>query len=65
MGPVLERNIMTTNYSLTHSTFSRRGFLGVAAAAASVPLLAVYGGGAASQGGAGDTIEFEAAFSQD
>ena len=33
--------------------FSRRGFLGLTAAAASVPLLAACGGGSASQGGGG------------
>ncbi|KQR63677.1 ABC transporter substrate-binding protein [Arthrobacter sp. Leaf337] len=44
----------------TRTTFSRRGFLGLTAAAASVPLLAACGGGSASQGGgsAGGTIKF-------
>ncbi|HSU47910.1 MAG TPA: carbohydrate ABC transporter substrate-binding protein, partial [Arthrobacter sp.] len=42
-------------------SFSRRGFLGLTAAAASVPLLAACGGGSASQGGgggAGGTVKF-------
>lgn len=40
-------------------SFSRRGFLGLTAAAASVPLLAACGGGSASQGGgAAGTIKF-------
>ncbi|WP_045731473.1 ABC transporter substrate-binding protein [Pseudarthrobacter chlorophenolicus] len=46
----------------THQSrsFSRRGFLGLTAAAASVPLLAACGGGSASQGGggAGGAIKF-------
>jgi multiple sugar transport system substrate-binding protein len=43
-----------------NKAFSRRGFLGLTAAAASVPLLAACGGGSASQGGggAGGTIKF-------
>lgn len=42
------------------SSFSRRGFLSMTAAAASVPLLAACGGGSATQGGggAGGTIKF-------
>ncbi|MCZ9881647.1 ABC transporter substrate-binding protein [Arthrobacter sp. B2a2-09] len=48
---------MTIKSALSTSAFSRRGFLGVAAAAASVPLLAACGGGSASQG-AGGTIKF-------
>ncbi|WP_115789464.1 ABC transporter substrate-binding protein [Arthrobacter silvisoli] len=38
--------------------FSRRGFLGLTAAAASVPLLAACGGGSASKTGGGDAIKF-------
>ena len=52
---------MSTKPSVASSAFSRRGFLGFAAAAASVPLLAACGGGSASQGGgggAGGTIKF-------
>ena len=44
-----------------NKAFSRRGFLGLTAAAASVPLLAACGGGSASQGGgggAGGTVKF-------
>ncbi|MFJ4029829.1 ABC transporter substrate-binding protein [Paenarthrobacter sp. NPDC089989] len=42
-----------------NKAFSRRGFLGLTAAAASVPLLAACGGGSASQGGgAGGAIKF-------
>ncbi len=37
--------------SAANKAFSRRGFLGLTAAAASVPLLAACGGGSASQGG--------------
>ncbi|MEV7134493.1 extracellular solute-binding protein [Arthrobacter sp. NPDC093128] len=51
---------MSTKPSIASSAFSRRGFLGFAAAAASVPLLAACGGGSASQGGgsAAGTIKF-------
>ena len=44
---------MTIKSSVTSTAFSRRGFLGFAAAAASVPLLAACGGGSASQSGGG------------
>jgi multiple sugar transport system substrate-binding protein len=47
--------------SVASSAFSRRGFLGFAAAAASVPLLAACGGGSATKGGgggAGGTVKF-------
>ncbi|MFE4194423.1 ABC transporter substrate-binding protein [Paenarthrobacter sp. NPDC056912] len=47
--------------SAANRSFSRRGFLGLTAAAASVPLLAACGGGSATQGGgggAGGTIKF-------
>jgi multiple sugar transport system substrate-binding protein len=44
---------VSTKSSIASSAFSRRGFLGFAAAAASVPLLAACGGGSASQGGGG------------
>lgn len=47
--------------STTSRSFSRRGFLGLTAAAASVPILAACGGGSATQGGgggAGGTIKF-------
>jgi multiple sugar transport system substrate-binding protein len=46
---------VSTKPSIASSAFSRRGFLGFAAAAASVPLLAACGGGSASQGGGGGT----------
>jgi multiple sugar transport system substrate-binding protein len=49
---------VSTKPSVASSAFSRRGFLGFAAAAASVPLLAACGGGSASQGGAGGGIKF-------
>jgi multiple sugar transport system substrate-binding protein len=49
---------VSTKTSVASSAFSRRGFLGFAAAAASVPLLAACGGGSASQGGAGGGIKF-------
>ncbi|MFE5836258.1 ABC transporter substrate-binding protein [Arthrobacter sp. NPDC056493] len=50
---------MSAKSSVASSAFSRRGFLGFAAAAASVPLLAACGGGSASQGGgAGGAIKF-------
>jgi multiple sugar transport system substrate-binding protein len=44
----------------SNSTFSRRGFLGLTAAAASVPLLAACGGGSSTGGGsgAGGTVKF-------
>lgn len=38
--------------------FSRRGFLGLAAAAAAVPALAACGGGSASKSSSGDVIKF-------
>ncbi|MET3174754.1 UNVERIFIED_ORG: ABC-type glycerol-3-phosphate transport system substrate-binding protein [Arthrobacter sp. UYCu721] len=44
---------MTIKSSAASSAFSRRGFLGLAAASATVPLLAACGGGSASQGGGG------------
>lgn len=39
-------------------SFSRRGFLGLTAAAATVPLLAACGGGSASKGGGSGVIKF-------
>ncbi|PVZ56075.1 ABC transporter substrate-binding protein [Arthrobacter sp. H-02-3] len=44
--------------SVTSTAFSRRGFLGFAAAAASAPLLAACGGGSASQSGGSGVIKF-------
>ncbi|CAM3228800.1 Bacterial extracellular solute-binding protein [Arthrobacter ulcerisalmonis] len=44
--------------STASKAFSRRGFLGLTAAAASVPLLAACGGGSASQGGGSNAIKF-------
>ncbi|MFJ5962938.1 ABC transporter substrate-binding protein [Pseudarthrobacter oxydans] len=46
--------------STANKAFSRRGFLGLTAAAVSAPLLAACGGGSASQGGggAGGSIKF-------
>lgn len=51
---------MNDHSSKASAAFSRRGFLGLTAAAASVPLLAACGGGSASQGGggAGGSIKF-------
>ncbi|MEW1775600.1 extracellular solute-binding protein [Streptomyces sp. NPDC086777] len=42
----------------TRTTFTRRGFLGLAAAAAASPALAACGGGLGSSGGGSDTIKF-------
>ncbi|WP_202615849.1 ABC transporter substrate-binding protein [Arthrobacter sp. H-02-3] len=49
---------MTIKSSVTSTAFSRRGFLGFAAAAASAPLLAACGGGSASQSGGSGVIKF-------
>lgn len=53
---------MMTTDKITANAFSRRGFLGLAGAVASVPLIAACGGGSASQsgsaGGAVGTIKF-------
>ncbi|BCW69527.1 ABC transporter substrate-binding protein [Arthrobacter sp. NicSoilB8] len=49
---------MTIKSSVTSTAFSRRGFLGFAAAAASAPLLAACGGGSASQSGASGVVKF-------
>lgn len=49
---------MTSTVSRTAAGFSRRGFLGLAGAAATVPLLAACGGGSSSAGAAGGTIKF-------
>ena len=49
---------MTIKSSVTSTAFSRRGFLGFAAAAASAPLLAACGGGSASQSGGSGAIKF-------
>jgi multiple sugar transport system substrate-binding protein len=43
---------------VTSRNFSRRNFLGLAAATSAVPLLAACGGGSASQGGGGGSIKF-------
>ncbi|MEA5454957.1 extracellular solute-binding protein [Sinomonas sp. JGH33] len=44
--------------TFSRQQFSRRGFLGLAAAAAAVPALAACGGGSASKSGGGDAIKF-------
>ena len=49
---------MTIKSSVTSTAFSRRGFLGFAAAAASAPVLAACGGGSASQSGGSGVIKF-------
>jgi multiple sugar transport system substrate-binding protein len=49
---------VTIKSSVTSTAFSRRGFLGFAAAAASAPLLAACGGGSASQSGGSGAIKF-------
>ncbi len=49
---------MTIKSSVTSTAFSRRGFLGFAAAAASAPVLAACGGGSASQSGGSGAIKF-------
>ncbi|WP_427016256.1 ABC transporter substrate-binding protein [Pseudarthrobacter sp. P1] len=49
---------MTSTLSAATPGFSRRGFLGLAAAAATVPLLAACGGGSASAGAGGSAVKF-------
>jgi multiple sugar transport system substrate-binding protein len=49
---------VTIKSSVTSTAFSRRGFLGFAAAAASAPVLAACGGGSASQSGASGVVKF-------
>ena len=49
---------MTLKSAATSTAFSRRGFLGFAAAAASAPLIAACGGGSATSGGATGVVKF-------